>query len=78
MKYYGLNGYYSCLGNQDDEEDLYIEIGPGDIPPDLYAFWFLPSYGTTLSNDPRYRHWGQNNIPQPRRIPVRRIKRKKK
>lgn len=75
--HYKLNGYYSCLGGQDDEE-LYIEITPRDIPADLYAFWFLPSWGTVMSDDPRYRQWGKGNFPQPRRIPVRRRKRKKK
>lgn len=77
MYHYGLNGYYSCLGGG-DETDMFIEITPADIPADMYALWFRPSWGTVMSNDPRYAQWGYNNRPLPRRIPVRRRRRKKK
>lgn len=70
MNYYGLNGYYSCLGAS-EPTDMFIEIRPEDIPADMYALWFMPSWGTVMSNDPRYAQWGWGNSPRPRKIRVR-------
>lgn len=71
-----MNGYYSLGGvsNSGDEEEFYVEIGPADIPADLYAQWFLPSYGTVMSDNKHYRQWGQNNKIVPRRLIVKRRK----
>lgn len=74
------NNYYSCLGGLlgglglggVEKTDMFVDIDPSAIPADMYALWFLPSWGTTMSNDPRYQQWGKMNNPTPRRLQVKR------
>jgi hypothetical protein len=85
-RFFGVNGYYS-LGGIEPQEQLYVELGPQNVPAAAYAQWFLPSYeganrydprqgqnSSMMNTNPHYRQWGVNNKATPRMLKVRRAK----